>query len=118
MPSTVYNDEVKEGIENQIVTHCITSSFTPSSSIYCHRYFSFVAFIVGTYEEEFSLRVKSTDTGGLGTSSGINGYVCVCVCVCVCVYVHVCVCVRVCVCKGECVCVCKGDCVCVCVYVY
>jgi hypothetical protein len=70
----VYNDEEKEEVKNKMVTHCITSSLTPSSSIYCNRYFSFVAFIVGTYEEEFSLRVKSTDTGGLGTSSGINGY--------------------------------------------
>ena len=43
-------------------------------SVFIHRYFSFVAFIVGTYEEEFSLRVKSTDIGGLGTTTGINGY--------------------------------------------
>ena len=39
---------------------------------HCCRYFSFVAFIVSTYEQEFAQRIKSTSIDGLGTDSGIS----------------------------------------------
>jgi hypothetical protein len=73
--STIKSCDTHSIIQSSVVLCLIEISlknYTYNMLFYYCRYFSFVAFIVSTYELEFAQRIKSTSIDGLGTNSGIS----------------------------------------------